>query len=230
MNLLLPNQVGDTSACSLRAGQLRTDQYFLAGDVTGRELDKLLAEGWRKFGYYFFKPSCSSCRACTPLRIPVDKFSPNRSQKRTLLKGRDLNVTFGPLNFSPRVFELFKEHSRVRFGKDENDLEQFLFSFYTPSCPGLQVSISLAGELVGVGWLDVGESSLSSVYFCFDPKHSALSLGSYSILAGIEYARELGLQWNYLGYCVAGNRSSAYKKNFKPYEYFDWVAAEWLCM
>ena len=146
---------------------------------------------------------------------------------RTLSKGKSLDVSFGPLNFTPRAFEIFRKHSFARFGSDDDSLESFLFHFYTPSCPGLQISISLDGVLVGVGWLDQGEISLSSVYFCFDPNYSDLSLGTYSILAGLEYAREQGLQWNYLGYVVEGNRSTVYKNNFRPHEYFDWGTGKW---
>jgi arginine-tRNA-protein transferase len=229
MNLLAPHQTEEPHSCSYRPEDTRCDQYFLAVDVSARELDRLLSEGWRKFGCYFFKPSCGSCRACTPLRVDVNKFRPNRSQSRAFRKGKDLDVTFGPLDYNPRVFELYREHSKVRFGKDEHDLEQFMFSFYTPSCPGLQVSISLAGELVGVGWLDIGEISLSSVYFCFDPKHSNLNLGTCSILAGLDYARKQGLQWNYLGFRINGNRSTEYKANFKPYELLDWTTGQWKC-
>ncbi len=227
MNLLAPQQLGDTSVCSYLPEQIRCDEYFLATDITAKELDKLLSEGWRKFGCYFFRPSCRSCQACTPLRIPVNDFRPRRNQKRALSKGRLLDVTFGPLDFSPRVFEIYQSHSRVRFGREDCDLEDFLFCFYAPSCPGLQVSISLAGELVGVGWLDRGEISLSSVYFCFDPEHSKLNLGTYSILAGLDYAQKQGLQWNYLGYFVDGDNPTAYKDNFRPREHFDWKTGEW---
>lgn len=227
MNLLTPHQIGDPHVCSYQPGQSRRDQYFLAENVTAQELDKLLSEGWRKFGPYFFKPSCNSCHACTPVRIPVNKFRPNRSQKRALSNGKALDVSFGPLNFSPKAFELFRKHSMARFGVENNDIEDFLFHFYTPSCPALQISIFFDRELVGVGWLDRGEISLSSVYFCFDPKHSDLSLGTYSVLAGLDYAREQGLQWNYLGYFVDGNRSTVYKNNFRPHEHFDWMTGEW---
>ena len=89
------------------------------------------------------------------------------------------------------------------------------------------MSVYIQGEMVGVGWLDQGEVSLSNVYFCFDPKYSHLSPGTYAILAGISYAREQGLKWNYLGYVVEGNRSTAYKNNFKPNEHFDWMTGRW---
>lgn len=227
MKLIAPQQLEAPSVCSYLPEQIRCNEYFLATDVTAKELDKLLSEGWRKFGCYFFKPSCISCHACTPLRIPVNDFSPRRSQKRAFRKGSELDVTFGPLDFSRRVFEIYKSHSLVRFGREDCDLEDFLFSFYKPSCPGLQVSISLSGELVGVGWLDLGEISLSSVYFCFDPKHSKLDLGTFSILAGIDYAQKQGLQWNYLGYFVEGKNPTAYKDHFRPREHFDWVAGVW---
>jgi len=227
MKRLAPHQLGDHHACSYKPGQSRRDQYFLAEKVTAQELDKLLAEGWRKFGCYYYKPSCNSCLACTSLRIPVNKFRPNRSQKRAVAKGKGLEVSIGPLDFSPRAYEIFKAHSETRFGQEDHSIEDFLFNFYTPSCPGKQMSVSLGRELVGVGWLDQGEISLSNVYFCFEPKYAHLSPGTFAILAGLAYARQQGLVWNYLGYFVEGNRSTVYKNNFRPHEHLDWLTGEW---
>ncbi len=227
MNLIISEQLEEPSSCPYLSEKVRQSRYFYASEVTAIELDKLLSEGWRKFGPLFFQQSCASCLSCTPLRIPVKGFHLSRSQKRVSRKGNSLNVTFGPLDFTPRVFEIYNEHSRTRFSHEDYDLEQFLFAFYTPSCPGLQVSVYLDEKLIGVGWLDQGEKSLSSVYFCFDPMYSDFNLGTFSILAEIDYARQKGFHWYYLGYYVTGNTVTAYKDNFRPREHFDWGTGLW---
>ena len=74
------------------------------------------------------------------------------------------------------------------------------------------------GELAAVAIIDRGERSLSAVYTYWDPRHSALSLGTYSILTQIELARRAGLDWVYLGLAIAANHSMAYKLRFLPHE------------
>lgn len=123
--------------------------------------------------------------------------------------------------------EIYRLHSGGRFAQ-EVDLEELLFHFYLPSCPSLQSNLFLDEELVGVGFLDRGEQSLSSVYFCFDPHSAPLQPGTFAALAEIDYARRQGLHHYYLGYFVAGCRSMSYKDHFRPREHRDWQSGRWL--
>lgn len=228
MLLLSPHKLEDQAHCAYLPDLQRQSRYFLAEDVTGEELDSLLAAGWRKFGPYFFQPACPGCQACTPLRVRVADFRPSRSQRRVLRSNRELSVDFGGLNFTQEIYEIYLAHSKARFGKTVDSLENFLFSFYCPPCPALQVEIHQEDQLIAVGWLDVGETSLSSVYFCFDPEFAHLGPGTFSILSEIEYARGRDLEWYYLGYSVAGNRATAYKTAYQPHETFDWLTRQWI--
>jgi len=74
------------------------------------------------------------------------------------------------------------------------------------------------GELVAVGIADETPRALSAVYCYHDPDRSRLSLGTYNVLRAIEYARERGVAYVYLGYCVAGCESLRYKARFRPQE------------
>jgi arginine-tRNA-protein transferase len=227
MQLIAPNHPEDPTECAYRPERQRQCRYFLAQDVSALELDRLLAKGWRKFGPYFFRPACADCQSCTPLRVDVEDFTASRSQKRIIKNGKHLDVQIGPLEFNERIFELYRQHARSRFGMEDHDLEDFLFSFYVPSCPGLQTSIYHNGDLIAVGWLDRGKTALSSVYFCFDPDYSHLNLGTFGALAELEYARQQGLPWYYLGYYIPGNRSTSYKDHFRPRQHYDWHKKAW---
>jgi arginine-tRNA-protein transferase len=52
----------------------------------------------------------------------------------------------------------------------------------------------------------------------FDPAFARQSVGTYSILWEIEYARKLGLPHYYLGYYVAESDTMSYKARFRPNE------------
>ena len=226
MQILEPLHLEEISECPYLPGEWKRFESFLAGRVSAGELSGLLAAGWRKFGLYFFRPECPGCRRCLPVRVPTAEFAPTRSQRRLLRKNAGLEIAFGPLRPSERMFEIYRAHSLLRFGQ-EADPEEFLLNFFLPSCPAMQVEIRHAGELVGVGFLDRGEDCLSSVYFCFDPAHAGRGLGTHSILKEIEYARFLGLRWYYLGYYVPGCPKMGYKDHFRPREHFDCTAGIW---
>ncbi len=213
-------------ACPYLPGRLKQYEYFLATDLRAEELSRLLAEGWRKFGSYFFRPRCPACRQCIPLRVQVDEFSPSRSQRRILRRNAELDVRFGPLHLSAQAYNLYRLHSMQRFGQ-RAEIDDFVSAFYRPSCPTQQVDILEDGVQVGVGFLDQGSDALSSVYFCFDPDRHRLNLGTFSVLREMEHARELGLCWYYLGYYVPGCSRMDYKDRFLPRQHYDWDRRCW---
>jgi leucyl-tRNA---protein transferase len=60
------------------------------------------------------------------------------------------------------------------------------------------------------------DNAISAVYNFFDPDEPRSSLGTFGILAEIEYARRCGLRWVYLGYWLPGYPGMDYKTRFQP--------------
>ncbi len=226
MQLYQPLRRGEPSSCPYLPGRSFVSEFFLAGGLSAAELALFLAAGWRKFGPYFFRPACPECRQCIPLRVAADRFLPSTSQRRILRRNADLQVSCGPLHYSEEAFALYQAHSSERF-EQESDREGFVASFYQPSCPALQLELRLEGELIGLGILDLANDGLSSVYFCFDPRHSRRNLGTFGALHEIELARQLGLPWYYLGYFVPGSPRMAYKDHFRPRQHYAWETSCW---
>src|SRR2546423_296124 len=75
-----------------------------------------------------------------------------------------------------------------------------------------------AGALLAVGICDVCESSLSTVYFYFDPEHRQRGLGTFGAVREIAHAREHGIPYYYLGYWIRGCGSMSYKASFRPHQ------------
>lgn len=226
MQLYQPTRRGEPSPCPYLPGRCFVPEYFLATGLTGAELAGLLATGWRKFGPYFFRPACSDCRQCIPLRVAAGRFLPSASQRRVLKRNADLQVGCSPLRPSEEGFALYQAHSRERFGQ-ECDRDGFVASFYQPSAPALQLELRLQGELVGLGILDLASEGLSSVYFCFDPRQQRRNLGTFGALQELALARQLGLPWYYLGYLVPDSARMAYKDHFRPRQHYDWTSRLW---
>ena len=218
--------IGELSLCPYLPERKKQIRYFLASELNESDISLLLAKGWRKFGVYFFQPSCPDCSECIPVRVLCDEFKPSKSQRRNLKKNSNVDVVFGPLKYSERAFEIYKDHSSQRFSQDCN-LEEFISGFFSPAVPSLQSEYYLNGELIGLGFLDKGEDCLSSVYFIYDTKFSHLGLGTFSILKEIEHAQMLGLKYYCLGYYVKECQKMAYKNNFRPREHYNWLEDKW---
>lgn len=227
MHIFQQAQIEELTDCPYLADQRKRYCYFLAGRVDEREMSLLLAEGWRKFGLYFFRPECPQCRNCVPLRVRVPDFSPSRSQRRILKKAQDVEVRFGPLTMTEQIYELYRRHSEGRFGQS-SDPEDFFYNFYVPSCPALQTELYYQNELIGAGFLDLGSDCLNSVYFFYDPAFAHLHPGTLGALHEIEHARRLGLSYYYLGYYVPGCSRMGYKDHFRPREHYSWTNCAWL--
>ncbi len=226
MMLFQEPRLSARSPCAYLPEKMWRFEYFFATDLNPGELEELLSRGWRKFGDYFFRPRCDDCRECVPIRVIAGDYRPTKSQKRTARKCRDVKVRFTELSYREEIFDIYRDHSMSRFGK-ETDPNEFIGAFYNPSCPCLQSEYFLDDELVAVGFLDRAEESLSSVYFIFKTAHEHLGLGTYGAMKEIEYAVQQGLGYYYLGYWIKGNGRMAYKGSFRPHELYDWCREEW---
>lgn len=197
--------------------------------MTPAKLDDHLAGGWRHFGRYFFRYNFGffhrDVRAVLPLRIKIDDFRLSKSQKRVLRKNTDTEMTIAPPEFGSTKHAMFKKHAkRFTFGQPDS-IYTFLGheGFITDV---REFSVFLEGELVATSYIDVGENSTSSIYAMFEPDHAKRSLGIYTMLKEIEFARDLGKEFIYQGYAYLGESFYDYKKQFSGTQYYDWFG-EW---
>jgi leucyl-tRNA---protein transferase len=64
--------------------------------------------------------------------------------------------------------------------------------------------------------VDPVPEGFSAVYTFYQPRERRRGLGTYALLQQILAARELGLDYVYLGYWVAGSETMDYKRHFRP--------------
>lgn len=214
--------------CPYLPEQLSTYENFFALELSGEETDFILQAGWRKFGPHFFRPQCKSCQRCIPLRVPSEQFEMNKEQRRIWRKGALVKSHFHPLQYDPKLFELYQKHARAKFNSvPVDDEKDFLETFLIPATPALGHSLFLDGQLIASGFLDLGDKSLSSVYFFYDPDFARYSLGTLAILRELQYARDQKISYYYLGYYIAENQHMNYKARFSPHQLYDWYTKSW---
>ena len=201
-------------------------RYFFGDSADLKETADLQANGWRRFGKFFFHPHCQECQACVPVRLDCRQVEPTPSQRKVWRRNQDVQLTVAPLTYRDEYFEIYRQHSTTRFHK-ESDPEDFRETFFDAAVPAFLTEYRVAGKLAGLGFCDEGQDALSSVYFVFGDEFADRSLGTYSVLRECQLATERGRRWYYLGYWVQCNATMAYKGRFRPRQTMDWNSGAW---
>ena len=190
--------------------------------ITAGNYGHMVRNGFRRSGRHTYRPRCDNCSACIPVRVPVARFRPNRSQRRTArrhsqLTGRELPLAFCDEHYALYIRYLQARHRGGGMSEDgENQYREFLLQssvdtrlveFRTPD-----------GQLMMVSIIDVLDDGLSAVYTFFEPEAPGGGLGTYGILWQIRMCQVLGLDYLYLGHWIEQAPSMRYKSNFRPLE------------
>jgi len=211
-----------TYPCSYLPGeravsQVATPAHLITTEVYG----ELVRSGFRRSGIFSYRPNCEHCHACVPVRLPIARFVPNRSQRRCLKAHAALQVRELPLIYFDEHYRLYQRYQAVRHaggGMDQDNNEQYSHFLLQSRVDSRLVEFSEDGELRMVSIIDVLSDGLSSVYTFYDPTVAGASFGTYSILWQIAQCAARGLAHLYLGYWIRDSHKMAYKANFRPIE------------
>src|SRR5690606_9920191 len=136
-----------------------------------------------------YRPSCPTCRACEPIRLEVDRFVPNRAQRRIHRRGdATFTVEIGRPGVSEERVALYNAHKLGRHldaGEKPLDLAGYREIFASSCVDTIEILYRKEGRLVAVAITDRADDALSAVYCYFDPAEARSSPGAYSILKQI---------------------------------------------
>ena len=226
--------------CAYIQGLSSITEYNIISRPTIEMAEDYLENGWRRFGKMFFRPNCTNCSRCIPLRVDLQKFKPSKSMRRAINKNKDITVEIG----AP---ECTKEHIRLHneYHKYQNQTKNWphhnisateyrmLFCEPMPFAREYRYFDSNR-KLLGIGYVDTLPKAYSSLYFFYDPVWAPKSPGIFSITNEINRAIETGAKYYHLGYYVKSCPSMDYKLRFTPYdllrgkeENWNWNEATW---
>ena len=226
--------------CAYLHGLSSVTEYNIISRPTIEMAEDYLEQGWRRFGKMFFRPNCTNCSRCIPLRVDLENFTLTRSMRRALSKNKNITLEIG----AP---ECTKEHIRLHneYHKNQNKLKNWphhnisateyrmLFCEPMPFAREYRY-FDENRKMIGVGYVDTLPSAYSSLYFFYDPVWGPKSPGIFSIVTEIRKAIETGAKHYHLGYYVKNCPSMDYKLRFKPFdilhgddELWSWDEAEW---
>lgn len=179
--------------------------------------------GFRRSGKHIYRPSCPTCSACIPVRIPVNEFTPKRTHKRIWNLNRDIEVNMLGAEYRQEQHDLYNKYIQARHPEggmndpDPNKYMEFLTSEWSVT---RFLEFRLDKQLLAVAVVDQLEDGFSAVYTFFDPEQTKRSLGTLGILWSIEFTRELNFDWLYLGYWIEECPKMSYKSRFQPLQQF----------
>lgn len=203
----------EKTACS----EVVTPEHLIDTEIYG----KLIQAGFRRSGHYTYRPHCLHCQACLSVRVDVQAFTTNRSQRRAWKKHRHMTVSLHALHYNPDHFALYQRYQTRRHaggGMDKDSLEQYQHFLLKSHVDSRLVEFREGNLLRMVSIIDLLPDGLSSVYTFFDADVSHASYGTYSILWQIAQCQQLGLAYVYLGYWIEENHKMRYKTHFQPLE------------
>jgi len=198
-------------------------EYEFFSELSTTEYLRRMENGWRRFGVGVFRPQCLACNACRSLRVLVDSFQPNRSQRRVRRANAKTirlqiglpSVTRAKLDLYDR-YHAFQAETKGWPWHETKDMASYAHSFVENPFPTEEWCYCLGDRLVGVGYVDVLPGALSAIYFFYDPDERQRSLGTWNILNVLDRARQTEIPYVYLGYFVEGCPSMEYKACFTP--------------
>tara|TARA_B100001540_G_scaffold315618_1_gene343331 strand:- start:2484 stop:3245 length:762 start_codon:yes stop_codon:yes gene_type:complete len=224
------------STCPYRSGNVERKVFTELKGNDPEGLHEALAQvGFRRSQDIVYRPTCEDCNACISVRIPVQDFIANRTQKRLIKKNNDLHSSEVPNIATREQYQLLSRYLENRH--PEGGMTNMSFEEYADMVQSSPIRTHLVeyrlppddqghgptrnrGQLIAVCLTDQMQDGLSLVYsfFDIDPKFTKRSLGTYMILEHIATAEDFGLPHVYLGYWVDDSPKMAYKASFTPLE------------
>ncbi len=211
------------SQCGYLPEQTWRLEYEQVSRLSAAEYMERMLHGWRRFGGMMFRPRCPACHACRAIRISVDRFQPDRSQRRVRKANQDVvRLQIGVPSVTRAKLDLYdRYHAHQSEVKGwpwhlPKDADEYANSFVENPFPTQEWCYYLGNRLVGVGYVDDLPGGLSAIYFFYDPEQRHRSLGTWNVLNVLEQAALRRLPHVYLGYYVVGCASMAYKARFLP--------------
>jgi len=200
-----------------------------SAEISDQLFSVAIESGFRRSGKTVYRPHCEGCQACKSVKIDVAGQKLSRAQKRTIKRNADVQSLFVEPIFDERHFQLYCRYQSWKHpgdSMDHGDRLRYEESLVDSSVPSAMLEFYIDRRLVAVSVVDIAARGLSAVYTFFEPALTERSLGRFAVLTLVDKARELKLDYVYLGYWIKDCKKMSYKSEYRPLLAFQ--EGEWL--
>jgi arginine-tRNA-protein transferase len=195
-------------------------------EMSREQLDRRLAEGWFRSGPVFFRADLlaidEAIRGLLQVRLPLDREAASRSQRRLLRRNRErFRCVIGPAQVDADRQRLYDATKHRFMGFVCSQVDPLVFGAQPGAIDTRECCVYDGDRLIAVSYFDVGRTSLASQLGLHDPEYARFSLGFYTMLEEIDFARGSGLRYFYPGYVIPGLPALDYKLRIGAVQYLD---------
>lgn len=214
---------------------LPLEYHFPDSIISSKDLDRLLASGYFRTGNYMMRTRVlyfnDEILNTLHIRIVLEEHFFSKSLYK-ILKRNNAKFTYKiqPLNITDEKETLYKIHRKRFKGNASASLMAYLYDNIKRNIFNtLELNIYEEGKLIGFSFFDLGEDSMASIIGIYHQEYANNSLGIYTMLLEIEYAKFLHLKYYYPGYVTYEPSQFNYKQRLSnQFEFYDWHTKQWL--
>lgn len=210
------------------------DDYEYTLDYDEYDIDEYWAKGWQTDteGFRRFDSDVHKNRdyRVFPTRFRLKDFKLSKSLRRVLNKNRDLKTVIRSFRPTEGKDDLYTAHLHARFEKKHpryslrNGYDYLKYAYHDL----MEVCIFDGEKLVACSIFEMtGKSGFGSRAF-WDVTKPSRSLGILTVLLEMQYLREKGREFYYLGHFFEQNPVYQYKARFPACELWDWDNERWI--
>ncbi|OAV44918.1 GNAT family N-acetyltransferase [Lewinella sp. 4G2] len=199
------------------------------------KLDEFLFAGWRPVGQQlyicdFIRTETDELYGCVQIRMPLATHQFKRKQRRLLRNnGERFRYVIHPATEVTREMrEVNRRYQERHPDKARTDID-FHVGYYPSKrfVDTQQVEVYDGDRLVAFSYFDPGEQCMYSKVGVYDPAYKEFSLGIYTMLLEVQWAKDNGLAYYHPGYVSVDFPIFDYKLRLGPMDYRDCATGEW---
>ena len=204
--------------------------------ITPEKYDHYLERGWFRSSFMMYKSEIlcinNGLSSIVNIRVDLKDYEIKKRHKKLLRRNDSLfEVNLCPLNIHNEAERLYQQQKQKFQGFIHSTLKDYLFAnMEVVPYNTKQIEVRHEGRLIAMSIVDLGLNSIASILGLYDLKAKQFSLGKYTMLKELEFAKNTGIKWYYPGYILDQESSFNYKLNFAPCEYLneegEWVPFE----
>jgi len=193
--------------------------------LSSHRLDRMLAQGWFRYGQCFQKPQviCVNDTVCDVLNIRLDikKHQFSKSQRKLIRKNdQKFRVKIKKATVTKEKEKLY-QLNKFRFkGFLTRNLNEFLnFEYQDSIFNTYEICVYDKKELIALSYFDLGEKSLAGILGLLNWNYAKESLGMYTMLKELEFAKLKGFKFYYPGFIMVQVSDFDYKLKLGNFSY-----------